>query len=106
MFLLGLIHAGGEDGLRPRGALAISVDDAENRHEVRPVGPRVQNRMELPIELSPCADVVRVFKLTHVSAQDLIRISEIFFREVGDRKLQQLRLQQSTYGEKLLDIVR
>src|SRR5579863_768494 len=61
--------------------------------------------MKLPVQASPRRDVVVPPKFTHIFLQDRIRFRKIVFRQVRNRKFQNLRLEQSANRKKLFHVI-
>ena len=77
MFRIGPLHTAREEELQARVPFAIIVDVAEDRREIWPIGPRIQHRMKLPIQLAPGTHMVGTLKFANIHAKNFVRLSKI-----------------------------
>ena len=105
MLFIGALHAVSQVELQARVSFAVVVDVADDGHEPRLIGARVEDRMKLPVQAPPRRDVVVPPKFIHVLAQHGVGFRKIFFRQVRNRKFQNLGLEQGANRKQLFDIV-
>ena len=73
MFLIGAIHAVSQVQLEARISFTTVVDVADNSHETRLIGARIEDRVELPVKAPPRGEVILPLQRSWQPAKHLVR---------------------------------
>jgi len=85
--------------------LSAVVDIADDGHETRLIGPRVEDRVELPVQAAPGGNVFLLPQLADIFLQYRVSFSEVFFRKMRDGQLQDLWLEQGADRKQFSDVI-
>lgn len=69
MFLIGAFHAVSQVQLKARISFTTVVDVADNSHETRLIGARIEDRVKLPVKAPPRGEVILPLKFTYILEQ-------------------------------------
>ena len=78
-------HAMSQIQLQPGIAFAVVVDVADDGHETRLFGARVEDGVKLPVQAAPSRNVFLLAQFAHVFFQHSVGFREVLFRKMRYR---------------------